>query len=317
MFSMPTRAAGRWLFALKPASWPKLLLPVLLGQAIAWRVRGDLDAYALLHALLFAAMLLAAIVLLNDWADRDVDRIKRRLVPEGSPKTIVDGILPAPVVLRVGLAAAVGTQLFGGLGAVLLGRPGAALLGLLGLGLFIAYSLPPLRLNYRGGGELLEAFGVAIALPLQGLLLQLGAARALSSLGLILPILLGFWGLAFASAVASGLSDERSDREGGKRTVVGALGNPAARRLLETALGLGAGIWLLSGALERLGLGLLFAIAAAAILLAHLRELRRFGARAGSDELEGQARYKRALHRGIARGTSMLALGLVAQALLQ
>ena len=40
---------------------------------------------------------------------------------------------------------------------------------------FVAYTLPPLRLNYRGGGELLEMLGVGLALPLYNVYLQAGA----------------------------------------------------------------------------------------------------------------------------------------------
>ena len=101
----------RWLYALKVASWPKLLAPMLLGQAIGGVTAGAWSPAATLLGLAHAVALTCAIVLLNDFADRQVDALKRRLFPEGcSAKTIPDGILGAQAVL---LAAKI-TALFDG-----------------------------------------------------------------------------------------------------------------------------------------------------------------------------------------------------------
>ena len=68
----------RWVYAAKPASWPKLLVPSLLGQGLGVAATGHLDVAALLLGLVFSVFDLLFIVFLNDWGDRDVDRIKRR-----------------------------------------------------------------------------------------------------------------------------------------------------------------------------------------------------------------------------------------------
>src|SRR5690606_5896012 len=142
-----------------------------------------------------------------------------------SPKTIPDSILGERTVLALGLvslAACVGVSLAA---ERVLERPGFSLLGLLGIGIFLAYSFPPFRLNYRGGGERLEAFGVGYFLPAIEADLQSGATASFTS-----PLYAGTVLLAASSAVASGLSDERSDAAGGKRTFVTTFGNPTARR---------------------------------------------------------------------------------------
>ena len=57
----------RWLYALKPASWPKLLVPMLLGQLAGFATSGSFHAAAFVAGALFSVLLLVFIVLLNDW----------------------------------------------------------------------------------------------------------------------------------------------------------------------------------------------------------------------------------------------------------
>ena len=76
------------------------------------------------------------------------------------------------------------------------------------------------------------------ALPLYNAYLQGGAIGPW-----VWPWIAGFSALSLAGGIASGLSDEESDRVGGKRTVASAYGNVAARRLSEACVLLGAGIW--------------------------------------------------------------------------
>ena len=232
MAGLPSTRAARWKFALKPASWPKLLVPMLLGQAIGIAASGAVSAAAIAFGLAFTLLDGVFIVLLNDWADRDIDALKRRMLPRaGSPKTIADGVLPAASLLAVGVAAGGAAVASAFLAGAWLDRPWLGWAGLACVALFFAYSLPPLRLNYRGGGELLEALGVGLALPWLNAYAQSGRAVHTE-----LWMLSGYAIASLASAVASGLGDEVSDRAGGKRTVVTLLGNAPARRLTELLL---------------------------------------------------------------------------------
>src|SRR5690606_32965293 len=199
---------------------------------------------------LFTLSDLAFIVFLNDWGDQDVDRIKRQMFPHGcSPKTIPDGILSSRSLLSAGLSAGaaglcialVGEWGFAKLGAP---RPGLSWLAVACLSLFVAYSLPPLRLNYRGGGEALEMLGVGVALPYLNFILQSGEWWSVW-----LWPLAGFALLSLGSALASGLSDEESDRAGGKRTLASVAGNEVVRRVTELLVVLGALAWVLGDAL--------------------------------------------------------------------
>ncbi len=315
------RWVGRWMYALKPGSWPKLLVPALLGQILGITlVEGGPSWTALALGAAFTVADLTFIVLMNDWGDQAVDRVKRELFPDGcSPKTIPDGILSARAVLMVGIAAGLMTLSISALGELYLPRPGLFGFGLVCVGMFVAYSLPPFALNYRGGGELLELLGVGVALPVWHLYAQAGfvSYEALAPLG-------GFACLAFASAVASGLSDEVSDREGGKRTFTTWLGNASARRLVQGAVIAGGVGWVLTAILGRPPSGSVMEpmvwsgahVAAALVVGAHYLGLRRVSADAQTNAFGAQKEYKKHLHRAIWRGTTMLSLGLVVGALL-
>jgi 1,4-dihydroxy-2-naphthoate octaprenyltransferase/chlorophyll synthase len=291
----------RWLHALKPASWPKLVVPTILGQVLGASAAGGVSLGALAIGALFTVADLSFVVLLNDWGDREVDAIKRRMFPDGcSPKTIPDGILSAPAVLAGGLVAgsvAVATATVGGLW---LDRPGLGVAALALLGLFVAYTLPPLRLNYRGGGELLEMLGVGVALPLFHAYLQSGQVPVAAA-----GLLPGFAMMSLSSAIASGLADEQSDRAGGKTTVVTLVGNPLARRLVQACVALGIALWLLApltGAVS-----LLPAWGAAMVALWHRRRLLSDSEAARTNAFAEQKVYKGHLHDAIWRSALVAA----------
>lgn len=301
---LPRSAFERWLYALKPASWPKLFVPALLGQALG-SVRG-VDWRALGLGLAFTALGLAFIVLLNDWGDRRVDSLKRKMFPQGgSPKTIPDHILAPQRVGMAGVLCWVATLLTAA-GAELVLERRFAFLGGLGCTLiFVAYTLPPLRLNYRGGGELLEMLGVGIALPLYNAYLQAGNIPPRTW-----PWVAGFALLSLASGVASGLSDEQSDRAGGKRTWASTFGNAPARRMAEACVLLGAGVWVGSSLWRPAWVPLVASLPAVAIIAWNFLQMRRVSPSAVTNAFRAQGTYKRHLHRAIWHSTTLASLVL-------
>lgn len=296
----------RWLFALKPASWPKLLVPAGLGQAIGIAVHGTVDPVGLVLGVLFTVCVLVAVVLLNDYGDQEVDALKRRLFPEASGlKTIPDEILEPESVLWAGLGAtvtafgvALAAQLF-------LPRPGLMLASGVCLLLLWAYTFAPLRLNYRGGGEVLEMLGVGFALPWWNAYVQSGASVPGG-----LVVLPAFALLCLASALASGLADEASDRLGGKRTFTTMFGAFAVRQATE-GLVLGAMIvWAILPLLAPHWATMWMVLPPLLVMTIEYRELRKAGASADVDTLEGMRAYKQALHHAIWRGASVLAVAI-------
>ena len=303
---LPDSTLGRWLYALKPASWPKLVVPALFGQLLGASIRGQLSLAALAWGLAFTGLGLGFIVLLNDWGDRSVDGLKREMFPdECSPKTIPDGILGSANVGVAGFACGVAAVLVAAGAGVALERPFALVGGLGCMLVFVAYTLPPVRLNYRGGGELLEMLGVGVALPLYNLYLQ-GAELHRS----LLPWISGFALMSLGSAVASGLSDEESDRAGGKRTFASVFGNRAARRLTEASVGAGAGVWALAAVLRPEWVPWWAVLPALAAFAWNFLAMRRVSPRAVTNAFGAQGLYKRFLHGAIWHSTTIAAVVL-------
>ncbi|WP_437676585.1 UbiA family prenyltransferase [Sorangium sp. So ce131] len=303
---------ARWWYALKPASWPKVLVPALCGQAVGAAAAGRLSAGALAFGAAWMLADVAFVVLLNDWGDRDVDALKRRMFPHGcSPKTIPDGILPAGALLLAGLGAGAAALLAAWGAGRALDRPLLLPLAVLALAVFAAYTLPPLRLNYRGGGELLEMLGVGGVLPVLHAYAQCGAVVPAWLCALLPGLLL----LSLSSALASGLSDEESDRAGGKRTLTTTLGNAATRRAAEALLGLGAALWPAASALADRAPPAWSVAPAAAIALGFRARLVRKSPAAVTNAFAAQAVYKADLHRAIWWGMAALSAAVLAAGL--
>lgn len=284
---------------------------MLLGQALGVTAAGRLDLVAFGFGLCFTVCELLYVVFLNDWGDRRVDRIKRQMFPDDcSPKTIPDEILPARAVLSAGIIAGLLAIAIAGYAQSMLGRGGLMVASIGVLAVFLPYTFAPLRLNYRGGGEWLEGVGVGVALPCFHLFLQGGELWHRS-----LWLVPGFAMMALASAVASGLADEQSDRRGGKRTYVSEYGNRAARALIERVVLAACLVWApcmrFSGVVPA-PIGAL----AIVIVLVNWRRMRSVSHEAKTNAFAAQRLYKHFLHQAQWRSTVLLSIVLIAGTLL-
>ncbi|MFO0663138.1 MAG: prenyltransferase [Polyangiaceae bacterium] len=303
---------GRIVYALKVGSWPKLFAPFVLGQAIGVREGHGFSVLGLVLGLVFTTLDVTYIVLLNDWGDQEVDAIKRRRFPDGcSPKTIPDGILPAQALLGMGLLAGGLLLAFAWATGVACERPYFFRLSGLSVLVFAIYTFKPLALNYRGGGELLEMFGVGLLLPWLNAYLQSGVLFGASRTMVALAPALAF--LALSSALASGISDEESDREGKKRTFATMLGNRSTRVAVECCYLLGA---VLLAVVPPLVLGRLVVgqLPAVVLLLACYPSIRRESPAAVTNAFAAQNRFKGRLHLGLWGFQLLLGTSLVVKA---
>ena len=145
--------------------------------------------------------------------------------------------------------------------------------------------------------------GVGIALPLFNLYLQSGFLPSSAW-----PWLAGFSALSLASAIASGLSDEQSDRAGGKRTFASTFGNATARRLTEACVVTGAAIWTVAALSEPDSVPLVAVVPAVAIVAWNFVAMRRVSDRAVTNAFVAQGVYKHFLHRAIWHSTTVAAV---------
>lgn len=144
----------------------------------------------------------------------------------GGKRVLVDGLLTRAQTWGMALG-------FGGVGVALgvlivFGREPAALwLGVAGLALGWSYHGPPLRLAYRGLGELDVVLCYGPLIVLSTYVVQTGA-WSWPAVGLSLP--LGVFTAAFLWV--NEFPDHDADRMAGKRNLVVRLGKPAAARAL-------------------------------------------------------------------------------------
>lgn len=226
-----------WIQASRPLAQANLAGPVLLGQALAFDRTGRFGWPWLVA--LFAWTVLDQLVIVwgNDYADRDDDVGGSAKTPfSGGSGVIQEGKIRPAALKRAALAA---YALLLALGVVLSVLRSFWVLPLtLAAGLLLwAYSYPPVRLSYRGGGEHLQALGVGVVLPLLGFAVQAGELASFPW-----PALLATYLFGFAGNVATALPDVGVDRRAKKRTWPVRFGPNSSRWycLALTVAGLGA-----------------------------------------------------------------------------
>jgi len=267
---------------------PKILLPVIVGLSLGYREMGDMVWGPVALVLLLAVCAQWLIVLLNDYADREADRRHLRDYPELlDGRVLATGLLTENRVLAAALCAALGI-VAAGFGLYGLERPLALYFAIVGLILLWAYSFPPLKLNYRGGGEILETFGTGVLLPALGYYILAGQLVS-ANVHLLLPVAL----YGFVGALISGLKHEPADRDNGKNTLVVLLGSVMVRRFVwaaQMAARVWCGVFFLSGEYG------IYAVSLAALLtVLPMYMTRRYDSRADYRDLAALAAYKKSL----------------------
>lgn len=239
-----------WLKAARLPSQSYIALPLLLGQVMAWRATGSWswEIFALVQA--FGVFDQFYIVFANDYADRETDvHNETSTIFSGGSRVLVDGTLSPASLLRAALVMVVLSVATGATLAGVWGRVWTLPLMLVGLGLLWAYSYGPIRLSYRGGGELLQMLGVGLVLPLIGWDAQAGGIAGFpwETLAFLLPMNL-------ATGICTALPDEPSDRASDKRSLAVLLGGATARKLIVglNLAGMAAFGWLAHGVIPDL-----------------------------------------------------------------
>ena len=215
-----------WLQAARPLAHVNIAVPLLMGEMLAFHATGHIDIGMLIAAHVFGVLNQLFIVFANDVADEAGDRVNdthnafsggSRVLPEG--KISRRGLATAAIVSAIAMVA-----LSAGL-ATVSARP--AMMGGCALALLLlwAYSFAPLRLSYRGHGEITQGFGLGLVLPVIGWYLQVGHIDGLPWLALAPGVLLGF-----ASNISTALPDFPADKAVDKLTWPVRFGQSRARK---------------------------------------------------------------------------------------
>ncbi len=210
-----------WLKAMRAPFFQAVIIPVILGTAIAWSTKDTFNLAYFLLALLGVVFVNAGTNLANDYFDHQsrADDINPEVTPfSGGSRVIQDGLLPAGRVylsslVFFGLACVIGLYLIYSRGLAIL------VIGIIGVLSGYFYTASPIKVGYRGWGELLAGINCG-PLVVQGAYYVQTKALSLEALVVSIPVGL----LITAVLVINQFPDRKYDMEAGKNTLVATIG---------------------------------------------------------------------------------------------
>lgn len=146
-----------WLKAMRAPFFQAVIIPSLLGTVIAWSKAGIFHPGYFVLATLGVVFVNAGTNLANDYFDHQsrADDINKEVTPfSGGSRVIQEGLLPPRWVylaslVFLGLASLIGLYLTYMRGLAIL------VIGMIGVGSGYFYPASPIKVGYRGWGELL------------------------------------------------------------------------------------------------------------------------------------------------------------------
>lgn len=199
----------------RPSQLVAVVMVAATGCAMALARGHVLDLNALMMGLLALVLVAMSIHYSNEYADVATDRLTQRTPFSGGSGALVNTSLSPKIAL-----IAAWLTLSGGLILMLVGVALTALswvsLMVLLFGAFWGwmYSLPPLKLAWRGWGELDNAFLGSVVLLVYGDSLVGGVLS-----GIVALMGLPFFGLTFVNLLATTWPDRQADAQVGKATL--------------------------------------------------------------------------------------------------
>lgn len=203
-----------WLRAARVPAQSNIAPSLILGQVLAYGQTGFFSWPVFYWVTAFGVFDHLTIVFANDVADAETDRLNQTATPfSGGSRVLADGILSRRSLACAAVLMASLTLIVSFVLALGFHRTFCPLFAIAALILLWAYSYPPLKLSYRGGGEWLQVMGIGVVLPLLGFYAQRGHIGdfPFALWGATLP-------LQYAGAIATALPDTPSDRASAKRT---------------------------------------------------------------------------------------------------
>ncbi|MCZ8341707.1 MAG: prenyltransferase [Leptospira sp.] len=210
-----------WLQAARLPSLSYILIPILLGTSIAYSKGYSISTYSLVCLLCYGVANQLFIVFGNDYADQETDALNQTFtIFSGGSRTLVEGKLSPKSILYATILFATFMLLLSIYFSILKNDLVFIILTLASIALLYAYSYPPFKLSYRGGGEILQALGVGFILPLFAYRFF---SLSFSDFELnLLPVL---FLINLSCAMATSLPDYPSDLQSSKKTVTVTFGN--------------------------------------------------------------------------------------------
>ena len=226
-----------WIAALRLQFHPMAWAAYGIGAASAFRATGKFDATAFWLGWLCLFLLEIVTVFSNEFFDLETDRRNHHFsLFTGGSRVLVEGRIK-PAQMRSGIFAVTGGFFAAAAGLAFTVSAIGPILILAAIAvLAIGYTVPPLKLCWRGLGELNVAFTHSTAIILCGYMFQGGAWDAAFPWLVSVPLLLAI----LPAITLSGIPDYAADLAAGKRTLAVILGPRAAMRVAQGATVLAA-----------------------------------------------------------------------------
>ncbi len=225
-----------------------VIVPSLLGTALAWYRTGKFYWQYFLLATLAVVFINAGTNLTNDYFDHQSrsDDINREATPfSGGSRVIQENLISPGRIYRTsliffGLAALIGLYLTFARGLLVL------VIGILGVLLGYFYTASPIRIGYRGWGELVAGLSCG-PLVVAGAYYVQAQTLSLEALFISIPV-----GLLIAAVLyINEFPDHACDKVAGKNTLIVTMGRERARKGFYSLL-LGAYLFIMLGAILRM-----------------------------------------------------------------
>ena len=216
---MKPRLSFGWL-ALRTTRLPFLtatFVPVILGIAIAAR-QGAFDLVTAVLTVVGAAFVQLGLNVANDVFDTVQGADDANVTPtqfSGGSRVIQYGLVSLRQMAGLATLFYLAAALIGLLLLALRGSPALLAIGVIGFIVSIGYTAPPLKLVYRGLGEIAVAIGFGPLMLLGAYVVQTRGALSWEPFVASLPIAL----LVALILYVNEIPDRRSDARAGKRTL--------------------------------------------------------------------------------------------------
>jgi 1,4-dihydroxy-2-naphthoate octaprenyltransferase len=233
---MNKKTLTTWIMATRPQFFTVIILPILLGTAIAWHLQSVFLPLYFGLSLVAGIFTHAGINVLNDYFDHlngADDFNQTPLSPfAGGSRMIQKGILTVAETYRYGLLL---LSIAVGIGLFLVWARGLPLLwiGLIGVLSGYFYSAPPFSFHSRGLGEMLVGLNFGVLAVLGAFYVQ---TQTLSLTAVIAALPLAC--LVAAILYINEFPDYATDFKVGKNTLVVRLGQVSARHVYVLLIGL-------------------------------------------------------------------------------
>lgn len=195
------------------------ILPFILGGILAWHITGNLNWAIMLWSILAVEFILLTVHFASEYFDYEVDSVSAKLGKNrfsGGSQILQKGIISKKKALIASFISIIPALFIGLLLQFYYKTNFLTLpLGIIGLILGLSYSVKPIRLAYRGFGEIIVGFCYGWLTLATAYYLQVGSIPAIVHL-ISLP--LGF--SIFNVILINEFSDYHADREARKNNLV-------------------------------------------------------------------------------------------------